>query len=392
MNTRGTAFSLSLQREWALLRARPFDLAMISWVPLLAAALLCWIFAAGIPTRLPIGVLDADHSALSRQLQRLLSAAPGLQIAERYADAGEMARALRAGRVYAVVEIPDDFARRLKQGGAASVALLHNAQFATHSGLIQKDVRTVVGTLSAGVEITAREKRGQSPLAARQGFEPMRTALISQFNTALDYEQFLATALLPALLHVLAMTAGAWSVGRELRDASVAGWIGLAHRAGPALCAKLLLPWLSLSLVNALAWLWLTLGRGWQPAGSLLAVVGLHTVMLALYVALGALAAAASRSLRTALSAVGFLTAPAFAFSGIGFPLMAMPASARVWALCLPLTWVLQGQVGVLQLGTPALTLLPLTSVLVLVTAAMLAVTAPLLARAARDPLAWGRR
>src|SRR5262245_6622322 len=186
MNTRGAAFSLSLQREWALLRARPFDLAIISWVPLLAAALLCWIFAAGIPTRLPIGVLDADHSALSRQLQRLLSAAPGLQIAERYADAGEMARALRAGRVYAVVEIPDDFARRLKQGGAASVALLHNAQFATHSGLIQKDVRTVVGTLSAGVEITAREKRGQSPLAARQGFEPMRTALISQFNTALD--------------------------------------------------------------------------------------------------------------------------------------------------------------------------------------------------------------
>ncbi len=374
------------------MRARPFDLAMVSWVPLLLALLLCWTFVAGVPTKLPIGVRDDDHSALSRQLQRLLDAAPGLRIAQRYGDGAAVERALRAGEVYAVLEIPGDFSRSVKSGQAARVALLHNAQFATHSGLIQRDVRSVVGTLSAAVEITAREKRGLSELAARQGFEPLRTALTAQFNTALNYEQFLATALMPALLHVLAMVAGAWAVGRELRDGTVARWTEAAMRPLASLAGKLFWPFVSLNLVNLLAWLWLTGARGWVPAGSLPAVLALHAAMLALYLALGALVALASRSLRTALSAAGFITAPAFAFSGLAFPLMAMPASARAWAEALPLTWVLQAQVSVLQLGAPAMPALGLALLFTAIGGAMLVAGAPLLRRATGDPAAWGRR
>ena len=49
-------FAASLRREWRLLRSRPRDWAMVSWVPLLAMALMCWIFSAGQPQRLPIAV------------------------------------------------------------------------------------------------------------------------------------------------------------------------------------------------------------------------------------------------------------------------------------------------------------------------------------------------
>ena len=42
--------------------------------------------------------------------------------------------------------------------------------------------------------------------------------MVPLFNVSTNYEQLLAAALIPALLHILAMTAGAWSVGRELRD------------------------------------------------------------------------------------------------------------------------------------------------------------------------------
>ena len=45
-------FAASLRREWRLLRSRPRDWAMVSWVPLLAMALRCWIFSAGQPQRL----------------------------------------------------------------------------------------------------------------------------------------------------------------------------------------------------------------------------------------------------------------------------------------------------------------------------------------------------
>lgn len=385
----------SARREVALMRQRPVDLAMVSWVPLLAVALLWWIFSAGLPNRLPVGVLDADHSALSRQLGRFLQAAPGLQLAGRYDNAAEAAQALRRAEVYAVVSIPQDFSRDIKLGHAAQVTLLHNAQFGTHSGLIQRDVRTVVATLSAGVEMAARNKRGEPAQAVRVAMEPIRTGMVTLFNTSLNYEQFLAAALIPALLHILAMTAGAWAVGRELRDGTLWRWLGVQPRwpeAAGALLGKLSFGWLGLSAVATAALLWLTWGRGWHPPGSLAWVWLAQVLMLALSMAMGASAAAATRSLRTALSATGFITAPAFAFSGVGFPLVAMPVLARAWAEVLPFTHYIRLQMEQLQMGAPLRYSLPTMTALLLATGLLLAASVPLLQQACRHPHLWGKR
>jgi len=126
----------SLSREARRLAADPWDLAMVTWVPLLGVALLWWIFSAGLPRHLAVGVVDDDHSSLSRQLVRMLDATPGVQITQHFTNAAEAERALRAVDVYAVVSIPRDFARTVKEGRAAQVTLLHNAQMSTHSGLL----------------------------------------------------------------------------------------------------------------------------------------------------------------------------------------------------------------------------------------------------------------
>ncbi|MFT3720006.1 ABC transporter permease [Pseudorhodoferax sp.] len=388
-------FSSSLRREAGRLAGQPWELAMVSWVPALAVALLWWIFSAGLPTQLPIGVLDEDHSALSRQLVRWLDATPGLRVAERYADAAEMQAALRAGRVQAAVALPRGLAREVKQGRTGQAVLLDNAQFGTHSSLIQRDVRTVVGTLSAGIELGVRNKRGQSPAAARAAQEPLRASMVALFNTATDYERFLGAALIPAALHILAMTAGAWAVGRELRDRSLGGWLGARPTVAEALAAlagKLAAAWAPLAAVGLLGLLWITAGRGWRPAGSLGWTLAALAIFLALSVAMGAFCAAATRSLRTALSATGFITAPAFAFGGMGFPLLAMPPLARLWALALPYTHYARVQTEQLLMGAPLPLSLAAPLWMLLATAALLAASAWLLRRAAGEPATWGKR
>ena len=389
------AFATSARREAAWLQRSRWDLAMISWVPLLAVAFLWWTFSAGLPNRLPIGVLDQDHSALSRQLIRFLQATPGLQVVRPYDNTTEVTQAMRRAEVYAVVSIPPDFARSLKQGRAAQITLLHNAQLGTHSSLIQRDVRSAVGTLSAGVELAARNKRGEPALATLVSIEPIKTSLVTLFNPSLNYEQFLAAALIPALLHILAMTAGAWAVGRELRDRTVADWLRPHASWGStaaALLGKLLWPLLGLGLVGTLAMLWLTLGRGWHPAGSLAWVLLALWAFLALSLAMGALASSASRSLRTGLSATGFITAPAFAFGGVGFPLQSMPVLARGWAEVLPYTHYIRLQMEQLQMAAPlaysALTLMVISLVAII----FVVLCAPLLNRCAGQPDTWGGR
>ena len=394
MSLRGFS-TASARREFALLRTRPWDLAMITWVPLLAVLLIWWIFSAGLPERLPIGVLDQDRSALSRQIVRFLDATPGLRVVQRFDDEGAMARALTSGAVDAAVQLPRDLNREVKQGRTGQVVLLHNAQLGTHSSLIQRDVRTVVATVSGGVELAVRNKRGESMIAARATMEPLKAGTVALFNTSGDYEQFLGAALIPALLHILAMTAGAWAVGRELRDRSIGGWLGAAprwHEALAALAGKLALPFASLSLVGITAMLWITTGRGWHPVGSLGWTLFALVVFLALSVALGGFVAALTRSLRTALSATGFITAPAFAFGGVGFPLVAMPALAQLWAALLPYTHYVRVQMEQLQMGAPLAYSAATPLWMVLGTAVLLAATATALGRAARAPDSWGGR
>ncbi len=387
-----SAWTGSWRREWARLRAAPLDLLLLSLFPLALGLLMLWTFSAGLATRLPVAVLDQDHSGLSRQLQRLLDAAPGLALGAPLSDEAQAREALRAGRVYAALVIRPGLAREIKSGRAAQVSLLHNAQFSTHSGLIQKEVRGAVGTLSAGIEILAREKRGQPALAAARGFEPLRAGLASAYNPGLNYQQFLATALMPALLHLLAMVAGAWSAGRELREATAPAWLAAASgRAWPALLGKLAPAWGLLLAVDGII-LQALASLGLLQPGQAPALLALHGLMLALYLALGAAVALLARSLRLALSAAGFITAPAFAFSGLGFPLMAMPEGARLWAEALPLTWVLQAQVGLLQQGWPATRALPLMSLLAAASLALLALAAWRLPAVAADPRAWGKR
>lgn len=384
----------SLTRESRRLGASPWDLAMVTWVPLLAVALMWWVFSAGLPRHLPVGVVDADQSSLSRQLVRMLDATPGLRVTQHHANHAEAERALRNVQVYAVITVPRDFARTVKEGRAAQVTLLHNAQLGTHSGVLQRDVRAVVGTLSAGIEMAARNRRGESAQAVHVSMEPIHTQMVALFNVSSNYEQFLGAALIPALLHILAMTAGAWAVGRELRDRTVGEWLGsggLPNIAG-ALIGKLALPWASLTLLGLLALVGITWGRGWHPPGNLWWVAAALALLMAVSMMAGAALAGITRSLRTALSGTGFFAAPAFAFSGVAFPLAGMPGSARAWAEAMPFTHYIRLQIEQLQMGAPLATSVSTMVALMIATVVLWLVGALALSVAHRSPHTWGSR
>lgn len=388
-------FIASLQREWQRLRACRWDWAMVSWVPLLSMALMCWIFSAGQSYKLPIAVWNEDHSSMSRQLVRMLQATPGLEVVHSVLNPAEAADALQRMQVYGVVHIPPGMERDVKRGGAATVTLMHNAQLATASSLLQRDLQQVVGTLSAGAEMQARAKRGDPHQALQVRMEPITTKLVALFNVSTNYEQFLAATLVPALVHILAMTAGVWCVGRELRDRSLGAWLqasssGLDTLA--ALLGKLAIPAALLWGSGMLCLLYLAQLRGWHVAGSMCWIAVGLAALVGVSLAAGAVLAAVTLSLRTALSGAGLLSAPAFAFSGVGFPLLSMSASARGWALAMPYTHYARLQMEQWQMGAPVAQTVPVVGGLLLATLVLLALATWGLQRARTLPERWGGR
>ncbi|PUE55078.1 ABC transporter permease [Limnohabitans parvus] len=384
----------SARREARRLGQSPWDLAMVTWVPLLAVVLVVWMFSSAIPRNLPVGVVDEDHSGLSRQLVRMLDASPGIQVVDEFDSESSAQNALRSVRVYAMVNIPRDFERDIKRGVKSEVTLRHNAQFATHSSLLQRDVRTVVGTLAAGIEVSARTKRGESPQQAKTSFNPIQTQSIALFNGSGNYEKYLTAAVIPAILHILAMTAGAWAVGRELRDKTLGQWLG--HEGGRsvavALLGKLAIPWMTLTGIGTGALWFITAGRGWDIPGHLAWICLALALLMALSLAAGAAVAALTKSLRTALSVTGLLTAPAFAFSGMSFPLSAMPDSARLWATSMPFTHYIRLQTEQLLMGLPARASAATPVAFLLATLGLLALAAWGLVQARNKPSTWGAR
>ncbi len=333
-----SAWSASLAREWARLRADPWDLAMLGWIPLALYVLTWAIFSAGVAHKLPLVVRDLDRSATSRSLIRMLDESPGLRVRQAASDA-EAQHAIRAGLAYGIVSIPVDMQARLQRGERVTLQWAYNAQFPSHAGSMTRDVRTVVATLSAGAELKARIARGAGGAQAKAQLEPIATRLAPLFNESGSILPSLALPVEWSLLHMFVTLSAVTAIGRELRAATVPAWLAAADgRLGVAVLAKLAIPF-GVFLLHATL---LTVGfgavLGWTILGSA-AAMALGTVLFILaYLALGTCIVAWSGSLRMALSACAFVTAPAFAYAGQGFPLLAMPAIARGWAEALPLS------------------------------------------------------
>ncbi len=383
--------SAVMRREWQALRASPWDLALVSWWPALLLGLLWWTLAAGLPRGLPLAWVDQDHSATSRQLQQVVMASPTLQRAAPVADEMAALHAVRSGQAVGWLRVPAGFERDLLAGRAPQLQLQVNAQQSVGAGLVKSQVQTGVALFSAGAELKLRSAGGEPAAQALANLEPLRPGLLTLFNGPMNYEAFLVPALGAALLQLLAMFAGVASVGRELRCGTLPDWLHSAGgRLAPALAGKLtvnLLPLagLSLLMVAGLAW-----GRGFAVQGSVALLLAAHGLALLANAALGVLAVLATRSLRMGLSVAGVVASPAFTYAGAGYPLLAMPAAAQVWAMALPLTHLLRLQAEQWGMGAPAV--YALGDLAVLAAMALLPwLIVPALLRRCNTPAAWGR-
>ena len=382
----------ALAREWRRLRGDFWDVGMLSWIPVVLCGMLWLVFSAGIARDLPIVVIDNDNSTLSRQLTRWLDASPGIAVAAKVASSDEALHRLRERTAFGYLVIPGDFEKQLLGGRQATVQWLYNAQFSSHAGALLRDVRTVSTTLSAGIEMTARVKKGMSGVQAAAQFEPIRTTLNSLYNENTSYEAFLTLALMPAMLQIFIVVAVVTSIGRELRDGTVPQWLASAHGSWlRAVGAKLLFPLVAYCALALLYLLFFSLARGWAVAGSLPALLLSMLLLVLAYCGLAILLIAATLSLRLALSGAAFITAPAFAFAGQAFPLMSMPAPARAWAEALPLTHYLQLQTTYWLAGAPWRYGVQEMLILAGFAIGCGAVGVFLLARRANVPAAWGR-
>ena len=429
------AFMRSAKYERRILMHNRWDFSLVFWIPLLVIFMVWWVFSRSQIVDLPIGVIDYDHGPVASTLVRYLDASPDVSVAAQYGSPAEAKQAILAREIFGVVIIPPDFQRSILSAKPAPIVLQVNAQYGTHSGIIQKGVQSVVGTVSAGTEMQRLVKQGTATSQVNAAYSPITIQRVSLYNATTDYQLFLASTVLPAILHILAMIVGATTVGRELRDHKIDVWyhyiaqktnilpshylqsrpevtvaktadlgsdtpsptndVAINAASLPLLIAglngKLIWPMLAYSLWAAVA---LTLANEIHPVSFSALALTYACLLLLLMVSfwLGAIITLATFSLRVGLSATGFISAPSYAFAGVTFPYIAINDSAKYWTDTLPLTHYLKLHIAQLQMGAPVLISLPIVYGFIVATLIMMLLTALLTKRALARPDRWGAR
>jgi ABC-2 type transport system permease protein len=381
-------------REIAYLRSHPWDLALISWFPALVMALAWAIFAQGVNVKLPLALVDEDHSPESRHLAIALEATRSVAIAWRPSTLEEAWPMVRERRAYAVLHVPSDWGRRSQRGAPLPVVLYTNEQYHAAASSIANDLTGAIESVGGDRARTTLAKLGGGFAGAQRYLGAVRIELRTLYGPQLSFERALAGAFLPTILHLFVLGGAAYAIGREFRDRTAGAWLESAHGSIVAALIGKLLPLLLCFAILAVGVIaWLAGYRGWTANGSVSVwFLGLFTLIIACC-AIPALLVALTGSLRMALAVAAVANVTGISFTGFTYPLFSMTTAAKVWSAIVPFHYFYVIQQQQWNIGAPFSVSAPPLGVLWGVYVAVpLAIAIPLLAKRCRDPSGWGER
>lgn len=343
-----------VRRELRALWRDPWQLALISYIPLLGILCLWWLFSAGLPRQLPVAIVDQDHSQLSRMLTRQLKANPVTE-PRSFTDLPSAVAAMQQAQVYAVVVFPHEMKKDLLTGHKPTIDVRYNSQFLLVGKLLSSQIQLSLGDGLLQVAGLKQLMTGTPKSQVAVNLSPVKSQTTALFNRNNNYIGFLVPPVLVALWQLLSMLVMANSLNRELHLNAAQSEGGISNRLTehfwPKVLAKILLfsPILMLQGGFILAWLYLYLALPF--AGSLALLLVAQLFMLLAVWSLVLFIFVLMRDSARVISFCTALFAPAFAFMGITFPTHEMPQLAQWWRLIMPSSHYIESHVSVVSYG-----------------------------------------
>lgn len=348
------------RRELRLIAHRPRLILMLGPFPLLLVLVLAVVFSPGLPTNLPVAIVDNDNTSLSRQVVRMVDATSGVAVTLKVPSLAEGKAAIVAGEIYAVVLIPDNMERDLLSGRSPELVTFYNNQLLTIGGIVARATATALNTFDAGAATQVLISGGELPEEAREAIRPVPVQQSPLFNPALDYVQFLLAAIVPSVLQIFICASAALSLAYDTQH--VRGVPRMLSLGGSPLRAALgkLAPYALAYLIVLFGAEAIMFGFFGAPFNGSLSLHLLYTVVFVFAcLCLGAVLGVVAGDSVGALGLTGVLTGPAFGFAGISFPRLTMNTFAWAWGGLLPLTPYLQLRTDQVLRGAPVEVSLP---------------------------------
>lgn len=315
----------------------------IYWFCMVVGPLLCYAFftslmAKGLPSELPIGVVDLDKTATTRSIIRNLDAFQNSHVVGSFQRFSEAREAVQKGDIYAFYYIPRGTTEKVIAGRQPTVSFYINYSYLIAGSLLYKDMRTMSELAGGAVGRSTLYAKGVGGRQAMAILQPVVIDTHPLHNPYLNYAVYLCNVILPGILMLLIFQTTIYSIGTEQKYGTHWEWMKMAdNNIVVALTGKLLPQTCIFFLIGSLCDFYLYGVLHYPCNSGIFSMLGIMLLMVLASQAFGVFLAGLIPSLRMALSIASLWGVVSFSISGFTFPVMAMDAPLKALAWLFPL-------------------------------------------------------
>lgn len=149
---------------------------------------------------IPIGVCDNDNTKSSRDFVQKTDSNPYLHIVSRPLNLEEAKKELNKQKIYAYVEIPQNYAKDVKQGTKTNISVYTDSGYLIVYRQIMTNLNLITGTVSKGLEIKSIIKETGDYDKSLDAAIPVNISETPLFNSSGGYESYIFPAVLILIL------------------------------------------------------------------------------------------------------------------------------------------------------------------------------------------------
>jgi ABC-2 type transport system permease protein len=361
-------FVAVLMKEFVQMRRDRLTFAMMIGVPIMQLVLFGYAINMD-PKGLPAAVVSAESSPFSRSLVRAMENSGYFKVIATPATVDEADRLLLLGRVQFVLEIPEDFSRKVQRGERAVV-------------LVEADATDPAATSNAiaaiqQIGITGLDHDLTGSLAALKATPaPFEIRVHRSYNPDGITQYNIVPGLMGVVLTMTMIMMTSIAMTRERERGTMENLLATPVRPLEVMLGKIV-PFIIVGYVQVVVIL--TAARflfDVPMVGSLALLSTVMILFIAANLAIGFTFSTLAKSQMQAMQMTFFFFLPSMLLSGFMFPFRGMPGWAQTLGEIFPLTHFLRIVRGIMLKGTALAditsSIWPLALILVVVSAAAL--------------------
>ena len=325
-------------RELLILRQNHIYRFCMVLFPILVIFFFTSMLDEGLPTSLPVGVVDLDNTSMSRSLTRKLDGFQMSKVVAHYPSMTEARRAIQRNEIYGFLYIPKGTADKLVASRQPKISYYYSYTTLTAGSMLMKDLKTISTLGSAALGQATMRAKGLTDKQIQTLLQPITVDLHMIANPWSNYNAYLSTMMVPGLIMLFIFLISAYSIGTELKFATSKKWMEMAdNNITVALLGKF--------LPQTIIWLAIIFGYEWYVfyhlgfphLGSpwMLILLGLMQVLSAQ--GFGIFAFGLMPSLRMSMSICSLWAVLSISMAGSAFPVMGMDGALQSLSWLFPL-------------------------------------------------------